>query len=115
MKLLIVDDNNEIRRMIKNISRKYFDESIECSDGTEAIKLYKEYLPEWVIMDIKMKKMDGLTATKKILNDHPSAKIIAISQFKDKSFREEAIKAGALGFVEKDNLIKVFEIVNNQG
>ncbi len=111
MKLLIVDDNAEVRRMIVNIFEKYFDELIECSDGSEAINLYGQYQPDWVLMDIKMKNIDGFNAAKKILKNYSDAKIIIISQYKDESFREEAIKAGALEFVEKENLLKIFEII----
>lgn len=111
MKLLIVDDNAEVRRLIKNIFDKYFEELIECSDGGEAVSLYGIHKPDWVLMDIKMDKMDGLTATKKIIHDYPEAKIIIVSQYNDDIVLAEAMKTGAAGFVNKEDLSKIEEVI----
>ncbi len=111
MKLLIVDDSPVIRKMLKNICKEMFDDIIECNDGDEAVQMFSEHHPDWTVMDIKMNKMDGLTATKKIMNDNPQANIIMISQFKDDYTIEASIKSGAKMFVSKEDLLKIREII----
>jgi DNA-binding NarL/FixJ family response regulator len=111
MKLLIVDDSPEMRMMLRNICTNHFDEIHECEDGFDAIKAYDEQNPDWVLMDIKMKVMDGIKATVKIKLRHPEAKIIMISQFKDRNIIDESLKAGAQEFVCKDDLMRIEEII----
>ena len=113
MKLLLVDDNERMRKVMKNIFSPFFEEVIECNDGIEAVKAFKQELPDWVVMDIKMKMMDGIEATAKIISLYPDAKIIVVSQFKDSMTIDSAMKAGAIEYVSKENLYKVMEVINN--
>lgn len=111
MKLLLVDDNERIRNVMMRIFSSHFDQVIECSDGTEAVTAFHENDPDWVVMDIQMKIMDGLEATTKIISLRPDAKVIIVSQYDDESTIEKAIKAGALEFVSKENLSEVIEVI----
>lgn len=113
MKLLLVDDNDRIREMMRNMYSAHFDEVIECSDGTEALAVFNDSNPDWVVMDIKMKKMDGIEATSKIVSRNPKAKIIVVSQFDDETTIAAAKAAGAVEFVRKENLSNVIEFINN--
>jgi len=113
MKLLLVDDNDRLRGMMKSLYSPHFDEVIECEDGTEAVAAYNENHPDWVVMDIKMKRMDGIEATSKIVAAVPGAKIIVISQFNDESTIAAAKHAGAIEFISKENLSNVIEFINN--
>lgn len=113
MKLLLVDDNDKIREMMRNMYSAHFDEVIECSDGTEALAAFNHSIPDWVIMDIRMKEMDGIEATEKIIVSHPKAKIIVVSQYNDESTIEAAKAAGAVEFVSKENLSNVIEFISN--
>ncbi len=110
MKLLIADDNPVMRSILKRLCVEHFTEINECEDGDDAIKTYKEFKPDWVLMDIKMKKMDGLKAMREIKTNHPEAKIIIVSQFNDKRIIEASIRSGAIEFVNKDNLERIEEI-----
>ena len=112
MKLLLVDDNDRIREMMRSIYSPHFDEVIECSDGTDAVIAFNKNLPDWVVMDIKMAAMDGIEATAKIISSQPDAKVIIVSQYKDETTIDAAKRAGAVGFVSKENLYKVIEIIN---
>ena len=112
MKLLLVDDNDRIRKMMRNIYSPHFDEVIECNDGSDAVIAFNDYSPDWVVMDIKMKMMDGLEATKKIISRNPEAKIIVISQFDDETTIAAAKLAGAIKFINKENLYQVIEVIN---
>lgn len=111
MKLLIVDDNPNIRVILKNICAHLFSSMIECEDGDEAVEVFKKENPDWVLMDIMMKRLDGIEAAKKIIRISPNAKIIIISQFSDRAFIDEAIKAGAVRYLNKEELIKIEDII----
>jgi CheY-like chemotaxis protein len=111
MKLLIVDDNAEIRKMLKSICSHMFYQILECDDGDLAIELYKDERPDWVLMDIKMKRMDGITAAKEIKVKYPDAKIIIVSQYNDESFIDAAINSGAVEYVNKEDLSRIEEII----
>jgi DNA-binding NarL/FixJ family response regulator len=83
---------------------------MECSDGMEALGEYSVHHPDWVVMDVKMKKMDGLEATKLIHQYYPKAKVMIVSEYNDPKMRSAAHQAGAKAFVSKENLL---DILNN--
>jgi CheY-like chemotaxis protein len=110
MKLLIVDDNIKIRLLLRNICEHLFESIFECEDGDEAIRFCTIEKPEWVLMDIKMKRIDGLLATREIKRIVPATRIIIVSQFVDKIFMSEILDAGAVDFVKKEDLTKLESI-----
>jgi CheY-like chemotaxis protein len=112
MKLLLVDDNDRIRKMMRSIYSPHFDEVIECDDGEAAVLAFDGNNPDWVVMDIRMKEMDGIEATEKIITAHPDARIIIVSQFNDETTIDAVKNAGAVEFVSKENLYKVIEVIN---
>jgi CheY-like chemotaxis protein len=112
MNLLIAEDSPKMRDMIKEMFRPFFENIFECEDGLSAVLKYKKYIPDWVFMDIKMKGMDGITATGEITKDFPGAKIIIVTGYKDTEFRKAAEKNGAAGYVLKDNLYEIYNIIN---
>jgi CheY-like chemotaxis protein len=114
MKLLLVDDNSRIRKMMRSICSPHFDEIIECDDGEKAVAEFSNEFPDWVVMDIKMKELDGIEATEKIVSINPKAKVIIVSQYNDETIIDAAKKAGAVEFVRKDNLLEVIEIIKGE-
>ena len=64
MTLLIVDDNTSVRRLIRSIVASVAEEIHECESGVTALAAYLEYHPDFVLMDIEMKEMDGIAAWK---------------------------------------------------
>ena len=113
MKILIVDDNSEMRRLIKSLISDFSDEIYECADGAEAIDIYRKCHPDWVLMDVFMKHTDGLNATKIIKQDDPRAKIIIVSNHTDKRSRQAATDAGAVKFFGKDDLLSLVSFLQN--
>lgn len=114
MKILLVDDNAKMRAIIRKTIARHLaaaEEIHECEDGNEAIALYSAISPDWVIMDIKLKTSDGLTATQKIVDADPAAKIIIVTQYDDQLYREAASKAGARDYVLKENLLEIPRIM----
>ncbi len=110
MKFLIVDDSAKMRRCIKD-SLAAAVETVECRDGQEAIAAFAKYQPDWVLMDIEMKPVDGLMAAKQIRTDWPKAKIIFVTSYDQPRFREAAAQLKVEGFVLKDNLEQINQIV----
>lgn len=113
MRLLIVDDNAAVRRLIKSIVLPLAGEIRECADGTDAIAAYNEQRPDLVLMDIRMNEMDGISATKQITAADPAAKIIIVSDYDDAALRQAAMKAGACGYALKDNLLNLIRLLED--
>jgi len=107
MKYLIIDDNPKMRKIISQIIGLEEDSFKECADGIDASDAYAEYLPDYVLMDIQMKTMDGISATRKLRERFPAARIIIITDYDTPAFRKAAIKAGALAFISKENIIDI--------
>lgn len=105
LKLMIVDDNEQMRRMITSIVSDLAEELYECADGREAVTLYAKHRPDWVLMDLRMKEMDGLEATSRITAAFPDARIVMVTDYDDAELREAARQAGACHYINKRQLI----------
>ena len=112
--LMIAEDNASMRRMIRSLVEDIVSEIVECSDGSEAIETYERHRPEWVLMDIGMHPMDGLTATREIVSRHPEAKVVIVTQYQDAQTRETALASGAWAFVGKDDLMALRKLVSGE-
>ena len=104
MKVLIVEDHPATRRIMREMIESFADEITECSDGAEALALYAATQPDWVLMDIRMKEMDGITATQQIKASYPGARIIIVTSFDVTGLRDAAFQAGACDYMLKENL-----------
>jgi len=113
MKVLIVDDNEQARWMIKHYLRELSGEFRECADGAEALSAYADFHPDWVLMDWEMKQVHGLAATRRIIADFPEARILIVTNYDQKDMRQAATEAGAIGFVTKDNLLDLRLFMTN--
>jgi len=77
----------------------------EASDGADALEAYAAFLPDWVLMDIKMPNSNGIAATRLIRSFHPQARIIIVTSHDSSEMRQEAQAAGACAYVLKENLL----------
>ena len=109
--IVIADDNAEVRRMIRELIEDIDTQILECSDGGDTIEAYEANLPDFVLMDINMQPVDGLTAAKEILSRHAEAKIIIVSQHQDARTRETALAIGVTAFVGKDDLTPIRDLI----
>ncbi len=107
MKILIVDDNAQVRRIIRYAVRALATKIIECSDGDEVLALYAQHLPDIVLMDIHMPRVDGLTATRHLKAQAPEANVIIVTDIDDEGIRSLVTEAGAIGYVLKENLVQL--------
>ena len=104
MTILVVDDNSMMRKMIRSLLEDLGLRILECGDGAEACSLYETYRPDWVLMDLAMRPMDGLSATRVIVGRFPEARIVIVTQHDDAATRARAFQAGACAFIAKDDL-----------
>ena len=104
MKCLIVEDNQAMRRVLRRMISDLA-EVHECQDGAEALAAYRLHQPDWVLMDIRMRMVHGLDATRQIRAQFPEARVIVVSNYDSDELREAARSAGACGYVLKENLV----------
>jgi CheY-like chemotaxis protein len=109
LSVLIVDDNAKMRSMIADIIKRKTSKIFECSDGMDALGEYSLHRPDWVLMDVQMNKMDGLTATGLIHDRFPKAKVMIVTQDDSKAMREAAQQVGASAYVAKENLFGILD------
>jgi DNA-binding NarL/FixJ family response regulator len=114
MKCLIADDDARTRRMLRAVLEKPGVEFLEARDGSEAVALHQAHRPDLVIMDIEMKPMDGIAATRAIHETDAQCRILIVSQHDSPSFRQAAAAAGAFGYVLKDDFDAIHSIIANQ-
>jgi DNA-binding NarL/FixJ family response regulator len=108
--VLIVEDNAVMRAYIKEFVTRHVRNVgtiLEAADGKEAIEQYRARRPDWVVMDIQMSEVDGITATEAIRAMDEHAKVIILTAFDDKRFRAAARKAGVVAYVLKENLREI--------
>jgi len=104
MRILIVDDNATVRKMMVSLLARIADEIQECGDGADAVAAYSRNQPDWVLMDIRMGEVDGLIATRRIKAQFPEARIIIVTNLDDAELRDAARDAGACDYILKGNL-----------
>ena len=112
LSVLIVDDNVKMRSMIAEIIKSKTKNVFECADGIDALGEYSIHQPDWILMDMKMKRMDGLMATELIRQFFPKAKVMIVSQDDTPEIRQAAHHAGASAFVPKENLLEILDTLN---
>ncbi|TDQ36922.1 response regulator transcription factor [Aureibacillus halotolerans] len=120
-RLVIIDDHQLFREGIKRILdlERTFEVVAEGDDGDEAIDLVQRYKPDVVIMDINMPRVNGVEATKRLVETYPGTKVIILSIHDDESYVTHALKTGATGYLLKemdaDTLIEAVKIVSDGG
>lgn len=107
MKILIFEDSAPLRRMLRSVLAPLTAEIFECGDGQGALAAYATHQPDWVLMDIKMGEVDGITATREITANYPEARVLILTAYDDDALREAARSAGACEYVVKENLFEL--------
>lgn len=113
MKILLVDDNAQMRRMLKSLLADDAAEFIECADGAEALAAYTTHQPDVVVMDVAMPSVDGITAMREILQADPGARVTILTHLDHADLRLRAQAAGACGYVLKENLLELPQVLRS--
>ena len=113
IKVLIADDQTLFREGIKDVltGEKWIEVVGEAADGLEAVALAKRLKPDVVLMDIKLPKLDGIAATRKIREVAPEVNVLMLSSFEDEAHVLDAVQAGANGYLSK--MLPAAELVNS--
>ena len=118
IKIFIVDDHAIVREGLVNFLTIQDDMEVigSAEDGLKAIQKVKILQPDVVIMDISMPKMNGMEATRQIAGGEADVKVIALSMHSTRKYISEIFKAGAHGYLLKENgfeeLAKAIRVVN---
>lgn len=113
MKILIVDDNLKVRELLRTLLANSEDEFEYCEDGDEVIDKCEKFNPDVILMDIKMKRMNGITAVKAVKNKYPKIIVIMITNYPQHELIEESLKAGAQRLIDKEKLFHLPEIMKS--
>jgi NarL family two-component system response regulator LiaR len=104
IRVLLVDDHAMVRRGLATFLGVFDDLELagEAANGEAAIQFCAQLAPDVVLMDIVMPEMDGVTATRVIRRQFPQIQVVALTSFKDKGLVQDALQAGAIGYLLKD-------------
>jgi len=104
IKVLLADDHKILREGLKNVIEQKANLRVvgEATDGREAVKLCRELSPDVVVMDVAMEGLNGVEATRQIVQHNSKIKVVALSMHSNKRFIIGMFKAGAYGYLLKD-------------
>jgi two-component system response regulator DegU len=100
---MLVDDHTMLRQGLRrSLEEEGFSIVAEASDGTEAVRMAPAIKPDVILMDVSMPDMNGVEATRRIKAVDPDRRIVMLTMHADADVIDQAIKAGAVGYLTKD-------------
>jgi len=114
--LLVVEPSLQMRRLIRLIFNDKVEQIVECPDGSEALAVYANCHPDWVLIDLNIKSpdsgnraiaagpLDAISITRRINQLFPDARITILADYDDPGLRQAAYGAGASAYFVKDDL-----------
>lgn len=121
IKIALIDDHKLFREGVKKILsfEPLFDVVAEASDGLGAQEIVEKFEPQIVLMDINMPQMNGVEATKRLMETHPDLKVIILSIHDDENYVMHALQTGAQGYLLKEmdteSLMEAIRVVYDGG
>lgn len=106
MRIIIVDDHGIVREGLKSLLQNQSDMEVvgEGEDGQVAVELAEQLSPDMIIMDMSMPNLNGIEATRLILQNNTNTKVVILSMHSDRHIVKETLEAGASAYVLKSNL-----------
>ncbi len=103
IRVLLVDDHSMVRQALRHHIARWSDIELvgEAADGEEAVRLADRLSPDVIVMDISMPQMNGIEATRVIMSQHPSVRIVGLSFETKTEIRESLLRAGACSVLDK--------------
>jgi len=104
IRVLLADDHQIVRQGLRSMWDQSPDIEVvgEASDGRAALEMAKQLHPDIVVMDIGLPQLNGVDATRRLIEELPQVNVVALSMHTDRRFIVEILKAGAKGYVVKD-------------
>ncbi|TMR98550.1 response regulator [Nonomuraea basaltis] len=105
IRVLVADDQALVRAGVRMLLQAAGDMEVvgEAEDGAEAVRLAERHLPDVILMDLRMPRVDGLEAIKRVLAARPGARIVVLTTFAEDANVYASLRAGAVGFLVKDD------------
>jgi CheY-like chemotaxis protein len=94
-RVLVVDDSPKLRRTMREILEEAGARVEECTDGDEVLDAFERFVPDIVLMDVRMARLDGLAATRLLKEKHPEARVVIVTEIDQPDLRLGAREAGA--------------------
>lgn len=110
-RVLLVDDNAEMRALIRGLVEEVPAIVHEYGDAEGALAAYAALRPDWVLMDLELGGMDGIAATRALRALDAHARVIIVTAHGEDEYRRAAAAAGACGFVLKEDLLVLAAMV----
>jgi DNA-binding NarL/FixJ family response regulator len=111
MRVLLAEDHLLVRAGIRALLDGFGDVTVvgEVTSGIEVLPAVAEFAPDVVLMDISMQGMNGLEATRRLLDDHPDTRVIMVSMHASEDYVARALRAGARGYLTKASAAQELE------
>jgi two-component system, response regulator, stage 0 sporulation protein F len=110
-KLLIVDDERDIREFARNFFKKRGIVVFTAGGGGEAADIIAKENPDLVLLDVRMEEMTGVELLRKIRSSNNNVKVIMVSGVEDETVKDEANSLGVLGYIHKPLILDELEKV----
>jgi DNA-binding NarL/FixJ family response regulator len=104
MRIIVADDQTAVREGLVTLLSTMPDIEVvgSASDGEEVVTLVAQLAPDVVLMDLRMPRVDGIEATRRIRAAHPSTQVVVLTTYADDESILDALRAGAIGYLTKD-------------
>jgi len=119
--IALIDDHKLFREGVKRILsyEPSFEVVAEANDGSEAKDLIEQYAPDVVLMDINMPEVNGIEATRELIEHYPDTKVIILSIHEDETYVTHALQSGAQGYllkeIDTESLMEAIKVVHEGG
>lgn len=113
MRIMVVDDNSLMRKEIVSSVALKTDAVLECADGESALLSCLEFRPDWILMDIKMRNINGISAAEKIKKMNSKARIAFVTSYDNFSYRQKAKSIGIEFYFLKNDLLSIRQTLEN--
>src|SRR4051812_16260998 len=103
-RLVLADDHKLARDGLRDMLEDFPDVEVvgEAADGQETLEVCQYTRPDLVLMDLRMPRMDGLTATRSLKRTYPRTSVLVMTMHENSDYLLEALRAGAAGYILKD-------------
>jgi len=114
MRIMIVDDNALMRKEIINTVVEKNDVVMECADGESAVTNSTQFCPDWILMDIRMGKLNGLSAASEIKKLLPQIHVAILTSYDNFQYRQKAEACGVEFYFLKNNMLEIRKLLNER-